>query len=177
MSVQAEFGDPRLPARFWNKVRVDPSGCWIWLGAKYHNGYGVFCISRGKSVRAHRMAFTELVGPIPDGLQCDHLCRNRACLNPAHIEPVTHQENVLRGMSVTAENARKTTCAGGHSLVNAKLMTGKRKGRRCLECALIYRRKVKASGVCPRCCKPRTSDKYYCAECMTKRRARSEASR
>ena len=96
------FGDPRLPARFWVKVRAgsipahrpDLGPCWVWTGSRNRNGYGQFW--HGRHMGAHRFAYEALVGSMPDGLQSDHLCRNRSCIRPDHLEPVTGSVNLKR---------------------------------------------------------------------------------
>src|SRR5690606_21110712 len=94
------FGDARLPDRFWEKVLDHPaSGCWEWQAARDQKGYGRFRW-KGFTRRAHRVAYEELVAPVPDGLQLDHLCRNPFCCAPWHLEPVTPRENTLRGESI-----------------------------------------------------------------------------
>lgn len=99
-------------ANFWTKV--DRTGrCWIWTGATDRNGYGLWTPPRGSGVRmgmAHRFAYQSEVGPIPDGLELDHLCRTPSCVNPAHLEPVTHAENMRRYAG------SKTHCPSGHDL-------------------------------------------------------------
>jgi hypothetical protein len=87
--------------------------CWEWAGAHNRDGYGT-AYKDGRPQGAHRVIYELLVGPIPDGLQIDHLCRNRGCVNPAHMEPVTKKVNLLRGEGVGARFARKTHCANGH---------------------------------------------------------------
>lgn len=102
-----------LPLRFWRKVYADPSGCWLWRASLNNWGYGKFRWNNRDGV-AHRVAYEVLVGPIPTGRQIDHLCRTPKCVRPDHLEPVTVRENVLRGVGLSAANARKTHCPQGH---------------------------------------------------------------
>ena len=122
-----------VEARFWAKV--DKTGeCWLWTGARDRRGYGSVGID-GRTRIAYRVAYEWLVGAIPAGLELDHLCRNPSCVNPAHLQPVTHRENILRGAAPSAVNARKTQCAHGHPLSGGNLIVedaGHRRCRRCL---------------------------------------------
>lgn len=90
------------------------SGCWEWQGAKGPLGYGRWMPKGGKMSLAHRVMYERHKGPIPAGLSLDHLCRNPSCVNPDHLEAVTHRENCLRGIAPVAVNAVKTHCANGH---------------------------------------------------------------
>lgn len=130
--------DDRLPRRFWNKVSIDPSGCWRWTGAHIANGYGHFSL-QGKRVGAHRVAYEALVGPIPDGLHIDHLCRVRDCVNPAHLEAVTCRENVRRGTApdvARRRHARRTHCKRGHEYTQENTIV-RADGRECRECRRV----------------------------------------
>ncbi len=103
---------PHPSFKFWSRVEFTRD-CWIWKGDKFASGYGQFYV-RTKAVYAHRFAWNQLIGVVPKGLELDHLCRNRACVRPAHLEPVPHRKNVIRGVSPAAVNAHKTHCVNGH---------------------------------------------------------------
>lgn len=115
--------------RFMPKFVVLESGCWLWVASCSPSGYGHFRVD-GKTVRAHRFAYEYWHGPIPADKELDHCCRVRACVNPAHLEAVSHQENVLRGEARAAANARKAVCpkCGG------AFTTTNRGSRRCRPC-------------------------------------------
>lgn len=121
-----------LPRRIAEKIDTDSSGCWIWTAAR-STGYGRVSYN-GRTVVAHRVVYEILVGPIPDGLQLDHLCRNRACVRPDHLEPVTQRENLLRGQTIPARHAARTHCNWGHrfdSTNTGRTVDGYRRCRRC----------------------------------------------
>lgn len=115
---------------------VDDAGCWVWQAAFDKDGYGRLWWG-GQTRRAHRVYYTQLVGEIPGCLEIDHLCRVRCCVNPAHMEPVTKLENVMRGVGPSAQNARKMHCAHGHPLSGKNLYvlrTADGTKRRCRVC-------------------------------------------
>jgi hypothetical protein len=128
-----------ITARFWAKVeRMDD--CWLWVGRR-SNGYGYFDVGR-KSVRAHRFAYELERGPIPDGLELDHLCEVKNCVNPAHLEAVAHAENVAR-----IKRLRKTHCPHGHPYEGSNLYIrpdGHQACRRCRNEASKRHRRAKA---------------------------------
>ena len=124
-----QFGDTRLPPRFWAKVRVLDNGCWEWTGGQFPNGYGAFHITHKGTVYAHRWSYEHLVAPIPNGLQSDHLCRNRPCVNPAHIEPVTCAENLRRGLNHKGEANGRAKLSWEHIAI-IRASKGQRQGHR-----------------------------------------------
>lgn len=111
--------------RFMDRVSPEPnSGCWLWTGAMITLGYGTFSPSqkRGEYTYSHRYSYETFVGPIPDGMVIDHLCRVRCCVNPKHLEVVTRGENVRRGDAPAHVARRNGTCERGHELTPGNLV-------------------------------------------------------
>jgi hypothetical protein len=151
LGAPANFGDLRLPERFWDKVAPCPiSGCWLWTASTSQKGYGSFVVRTRHNVAAHRVTFEVLVGPIPRGLEIDHrVCRVRCCVNPSHLEAVTHVENIRRAdysNNGSRERAR-THCPRGHEY-NAENTYAYRGKRQCLPCrrayGIVYQREKRA---------------------------------
>ncbi|KKK89552.1 hypothetical protein LCGC14_2731940 [marine sediment metagenome] len=135
--------------RFWGKVDFTDT-CWVWTGARSgtHRQYGFFRIGGrgGKQIGAHRFSYCYLVDSIPNDLTIDHLCRNGLCVRPDHLEVVSRGENVLRGTSFSAENARKTHCPQGHSYSGSNLYIVPRTGQRqCRSCVNANKRRLWAA--------------------------------
>lgn len=116
--------------RFWRRVNAE-GPCWIWTGARTGSGYGNFRVG-DTVVVAHRYAWENLVGPIPEGMVLDHLCRVRCCVNPEHLEVVTVAENTLRGMSPATVTYRTDICRRGHDMKQtARIRSGRRSCYAC----------------------------------------------
>ena len=126
---------PKIPQKYINRfwTYVDKTDdCWHWLGSQNNVwGYGQFGI-QGKTWRAHRLAYLLETGDLPNIL--DHLCRNRLCVNPAHLESVTQKENVMRGLGITSKNSKKVNCWRGHPLSGGNLYITPMGHRNCKLC-------------------------------------------
>lgn len=126
--------------RFWAKVEKT-EGCWNWVASRNNKGYGHLGMG-DRRVYAHRYSYELHKGAIPSGLHIDHLCRNRSCVNPDHLEPVTNRENVLRGAGLTAQNASKTHCKRGHEFTEENVYRSPgRNDRQCRTCKR-YRERI-----------------------------------
>ena len=135
-------------ARWWAYVDMEShpeDECWRWVGPMGKFGYGYFTAD-GRRTVAHRFGYEALVDPVPVELDLDHLCRRRECVNPAHLEPVTRQENIRRGESHAGQNARKTHCKYGHPFDEENTRFNRNGSRTCKACAhLNYERRKAAS--------------------------------
>ena len=136
MKVAQTANTQDAETRFMAFVEKADSGCWNWTGTCQANGYSTFAIA-GKTVRGHRWSYEHFVAQIPDGLEIDHLCRNRKCVNPSHLEPVTRKENRRRAM--------RSHCVNGHEFTpeNIYLHSGKRYCRTCRRIRLRESRRRK----------------------------------
>lgn len=136
---------PKPPIERWLPKVVVTETCWRWTGSiDSTTGYGKFGYNR-KTQPAHRFAYEHFRGTIPKGLVIDHVCRNRWCVNPAHLEPMTLMENLLKGdRSHLSYNALKTHCPKGHPLSGVNLWVNKRGGRHCRACNRESTRRYRA---------------------------------
>lgn len=127
-----------LSERLAARIRVDDeTGCHVWFGTINHHGYGRITAPSDwakTKIATHRAAWVLANGPIPIGLELDHLCRNRSCCNPAHLELVTHRENVARGDAPPAHRSRQSHCKRGHPLAGDNLVPRKDGHRECRKC-------------------------------------------
>jgi hypothetical protein len=143
--IHGSYDDPKPTEleRFHAGYEIAESGCWEWRGYLNDHGYGQIGVD-GVSVYAHRWSYEHFIGPIPAGKQIDHLCRNRKCCNPAHLEAVTPLVNNRRGESPWSVNARKTHCIRGHEFTQANTYVNKHGWRSCRQCMRISAAKAYA---------------------------------
>lgn len=154
----ARLGDKRLSEFYWQRISPDERGCWNWTGWVRKDGYAMAngkCGERRRDIRVHRATYGALIGPIPDGLHIDHLCRNRRCVNPDHLEPVTHAENHRRGLAglnFLIATAMRTGCPKGHEYTSENTYLDKHGRRNCRQCRaaakerFLQRKKEQAVG-------------------------------
>lgn len=130
--------------KFWARVSPEPNtGCWLWMGQSNGRGYGRLHLHDHQLVLAHRFSWEIHKGLVPDGLELDHLCKVKICVNPDHLEPVTHEENIARGNGGWMQRAQ-TECVNGHEFTaeNTYNYLSKRgiSKRQCKECNRIRSR-------------------------------------
>lgn len=128
--------DADLFQRFTTRYVVDANGCWSWTGTTIKAGYSQISY-QGRKFYGHRLSYEHFIGPIPDGLVIDHLCRNTRCVNPEHLEPVTTRENILRGDTIPGRYAARTHCKYGHELPTERKAWGERR------CAICHARRAR----------------------------------
>lgn len=146
------FSRDQMSRLFWDKIAQTETGCWEWTGIKFPHGYGRLTFAK-HTLYPHRVSYEIHKGTIPDGLHIDHLCRNRACCNPEHLEAVTCKVNIMRSpIALASQNAAKTHCPYGHEYTEANTITQKT-GRACRTCAR-WRDRVRQAKENGRPCEP-----------------------
>ena len=134
--------------RLSDKIRIDGE-CWLWTAFCGPDGYGRF--NACGEMYAHRVLYILMHGSIPAGMELDHLCKNRGCVNPAHLDPVNHRENLMRGDGWGAKNARKTACHRGHPFDEkntGRIKDGRRYCRSCLRASSQRQRDKRKEAIC-----------------------------
>lgn len=163
------------PDQFWAKVEMTDT-CWLWTGTRSQAGYGRVSLDNARTTGAHRISYELVVGPIPAGLVLDHLCRNPPCVNPAHLEPVTTRENVLRGESPPAKIIRAGVCPKGHPRNSENLYTyGSNGHHRCRPCHRAEYHRRKAAGLGVRSTRPRLPQTQAVCDYRREQRQRARA--
>jgi len=130
-------GPKRKPPieRFRKFIKVADNDCWLWMGCRFRSGYGLLSPGgRAHSVYAHRWAYQHFVGPIPAGLEISHKCGNPSCVNPEHLQAVTHRQNLCETKTSTRINAEKTHCVHGHEYTPENTHRTKKGWRACRDC-------------------------------------------
>jgi len=122
-----------MKRNLWKKIERE-GDCWVWTGSTANRGYGSIHHNGRNGYLPHRLVWELLRGPIPDGLVLDHMCQNRRCVNPKHLDPVTNRVNILRGKSVAALNFIKTECVNGHAFDSKNTKIRKDGTRSCRQC-------------------------------------------
>ncbi len=122
------------PERIWKFIKIpkDPNGCWIWIGCFHWNGYGQLTFDH-EHYRSHRFVYEYLVDQIPKGIELHHVCENRRCVNPFHLQPLTPKEHMMKGMGIGRINIEKTHCNHGHKFTKENIINynGWRYCRKC----------------------------------------------
>ena len=137
---RVRWANVRVRARLHRLLKLQPSGCLVWQGTKNDHGYGQITWM-GQLTYVHRLMYESYIGPIPDGLELDHLCRVPSCANPAHLEAVPHKVNSLRGVSPRAMQARQTHCIHGHAFDAHNTYIRKEGARQCRQCKAEWMRR------------------------------------
>lgn len=127
----------KIKDKIWPRIIILENGCWQWTGSKTTGGYGNLNIGDRNYDYVHRVVYEMCIGKIPDGLTIDHLCRNRSCINPRHLEAVTNKVNILRGNSWWAIQVRKTHCILGHPFSPENTVRDRDGARNCRRCIKI----------------------------------------
>lgn len=136
-----------LSERLIRNIVISDNGCWLWVGYLNRDGYGILS-GEEFSTLAHRISYFCFKGQIPKNYEIDHLCRVRNCINPDHLESVTHKVNTLRGETLPAKNLKKTHCPKGHPYIETNIYLEKSKYntllRRCKTCQLAKKKRLSA---------------------------------